>query len=125
VVILRDGGSNIENIQKSRETEGHGEIGNNLEKSNCKTKWCVESLEKVFDGCRGVFHTSAFSYPAGLSRYTLSFFLCLCLLVSLIKKFLFPFYFIYASSTSVLKTDSIINSRDKSSKSLVKQLVIG
>ncbi|KAM1296543.1 hypothetical protein ACFX2I_023370 [Malus domestica] len=32
----------------------------------------VESLSHAFDGCRGVFHTSAFVDPAGLSGYTKS-----------------------------------------------------
>ncbi|XP_061363203.1 cinnamoyl-CoA reductase-like SNL6 isoform X2 [Gastrolobium bilobum] len=32
----------------------------------------VNSLEKAFEGCRGVFHTSAFTDPAGLSGYTKS-----------------------------------------------------
>lgn len=30
----------------------------------------VESLSQAFHGCRGVFHTSAFTDPAGLSGYT-------------------------------------------------------
>lgn len=32
----------------------------------------VESLSQAFHGCRGVFHTSAFTDPAGLSGYTVS-----------------------------------------------------
>lgn len=32
----------------------------------------VESLSMAFQGCRGVFHTSAFVDPAGLSGYTVS-----------------------------------------------------
>lgn len=32
----------------------------------------VDGLEKAFQGCRGVFHTSAFTDPAGLSGYTVS-----------------------------------------------------
>ncbi|XP_027359015.1 cinnamoyl-CoA reductase-like SNL6 [Abrus precatorius] len=32
----------------------------------------VDGLEKAFEGCRGVFHTSAFTDPAGLSGYTKS-----------------------------------------------------
>ncbi|KAJ1416515.1 hypothetical protein SESBI_17298 [Sesbania bispinosa] len=32
----------------------------------------VDSLQKAFEGCRGVFHTSAFTDPAGLSGYTKS-----------------------------------------------------
>jgi len=30
----------------------------------------IDGLEKAFQGCRGVFHTSAFTDPAGLSGYT-------------------------------------------------------
>lgn len=30
----------------------------------------IESLRIAFEGCRGVFHTSAFTDPAGLSGYT-------------------------------------------------------
>lgn len=32
----------------------------------------IDSLEKAFEGCGGVFHTSAFTDPAGLSGYTVS-----------------------------------------------------
>jgi hypothetical protein len=32
----------------------------------------IESLQEAFQGCRGVFHTSAFIDPAGLSGYTVS-----------------------------------------------------
>lgn len=32
----------------------------------------IESLRVAFEGCRGVFHTSAFTDPAGLSGYTKS-----------------------------------------------------
>lgn len=42
----------------------------------------VDSLEKAFEGCCGVFHTSAFTDPAGLSGYTVS----LSLSLSLVKK---------------------------------------
>lgn len=46
----------------------------------------VESLEKAFEGCRGVFHTSAFTDPAGLSGYTVSLFLSfsLCVFIHLL-----------------------------------------
>lgn len=30
----------------------------------------IQSLRSAFEGCRGVFHTSAFTDPAGLSGYT-------------------------------------------------------
>lgn len=32
----------------------------------------IESLSEAFQGCRGVFHTSAFTDPAGISGYTVS-----------------------------------------------------
>ncbi|BAU01519.1 hypothetical protein VIGAN_11076900 [Vigna angularis var. angularis] len=32
----------------------------------------IDGLEKAFQGCGGVFHTSAFTDPAGLSGYTKS-----------------------------------------------------
>lgn len=35
----------------------------------------VESLSQAFQGCRGVFHTSGYTDPAGLSGYTVSPFL--------------------------------------------------
>lgn len=40
----------------------------------------VESLRQSFEGCHGVFHTSAFTDPAGLSGYTvsLSIYLSVC-----------------------------------------------
>lgn len=33
----------------------------------------TESLIKAFDGCAGVFHTSAFVDPAGVSGYSVCF----------------------------------------------------
>jgi len=30
----------------------------------------IDGLQKAFEGCRGLFHTSAFTDPAGLSGYT-------------------------------------------------------
>ena len=49
----------------------------------------VDGLEKAFQGCRGVFHTSAFTDPAGLSVYTVSnytFFLFLIQIFSELTK---------------------------------------
>jgi len=57
--------------------ERHEEMRNNLEIIIAKLN-DVDSLEKAFEGCRGIFHTSAFTDPAGLSGYTVSFFLSLC-----------------------------------------------
>jgi hypothetical protein len=53
--------------------ERYGEIRNNLEIIIAKLS-DVDSLEKAFEGCHGVFHTSAFTDPAGLSGYTVSVF---------------------------------------------------
>lgn len=36
----------------------------------------VESLEAAMEGCRGVFHTTGFIDPAGLSGYSVSLFQC-------------------------------------------------
>jgi len=60
--------------------ERHEEMRNNLEIIIAKLN-DVDSLEKAFEGCRGIFHTSAFTDPAGLSGYTVSFFLCAWLFV--------------------------------------------
>lgn len=57
-------------IEKFREI-GHEEMRNNLEIIIAKLN-DVDSLEKAFEGCRGIFHTSAFTDPAGLSGYTKS-----------------------------------------------------
>ena len=32
----------------------------------------IQGLMEAFDGCRGVFHTSAFADPAGISGYSVS-----------------------------------------------------
>ncbi|WJX13821.1 hypothetical protein P8452_04169 [Trifolium repens] len=63
---------NPEDIEKLREIERYGEMrNNNLEIIVAKLS-DVDSLEKAFEGCHGVFHTSAFTDPAGLSGYTKS-----------------------------------------------------
>lgn len=33
----------------------------------------IQGLMEAFDGCCGVFHTSSFADPAGLSGYSVSF----------------------------------------------------
>jgi uncharacterized protein YbjT (DUF2867 family) len=61
--------------------ERYGEMrNNNLEIIVAKLS-DVDSLEKAFEGCHGVFHTSAFTDPAGLSGYTVSVFVCLILII--------------------------------------------
>ncbi|KAG4911484.1 Cinnamoyl-CoA reductase-like SNL6 [Glycine max] len=65
---------NPEDIEKLREMERRGEVRateGNLEVIMAKLT-DVDGLEKAFQGCRGVFHTSAFTDPAGLSGYTKS-----------------------------------------------------
>lgn len=64
----------------------HEEMRNNLEILIAKLN-DVDSLVKAFEGCRGIFHTSAFTDPAGLSGYTVSFFLCVCLVNYLLSFF--------------------------------------
>ena len=49
----------------------------------------IGSLEKAFEGCRGVFHTTAFTDPAGLSGYTVSLSLSLS---SFVPKYVSPNY---------------------------------
>ena len=57
-----------------REMETSGEmrtISNNVSAVMAKLTE-VESLAEAFQGCRGVFHTSSFTDPAGLSGYSVS-----------------------------------------------------
>ncbi|XVF14093.1 hypothetical protein REPUB_Repub09cG0027600 [Reevesia pubescens] len=66
---------NQEDVEKLREMEISGEI-----LMACKNKISVvmakpteiQGLLEAFDGCRGVFHTSAFADPAGISGYSKS-----------------------------------------------------
>ncbi|CAK8533642.1 unnamed protein product [Lathyrus sativus] len=60
---------NPDEIEKLREMERYEE--SNLEIIMAKLS-DVDSLVKAFEGCCGVFHTSAFTDPAGLSGYTKS-----------------------------------------------------
>ncbi|KAK7266086.1 hypothetical protein RIF29_18726 [Crotalaria pallida] len=66
---------NPEDIEKLREMVMCGEIKTttmcNYEAVMAKLT-DVDSLEKAFEDCRGVFHTAAFTDPAGLSGYTKS-----------------------------------------------------
>ena len=49
-----------------------------------------ESLRRAFDGCAGVFHTSAFVDPGGISGYTVSSTASLFFLLTSISRFFFP-----------------------------------
>lgn len=63
---------NEEDMEKLREMETSGEMGS--ARSNFSAVVAklgdVQSLCEAFEGCAGVFHTSAFADPAGLSGYT-------------------------------------------------------
>lgn len=95
---------NADEIEKLREMERYEE--SNLEIIMAKLS-DVDSLVKAFEGCLGVFHTSAFTDPAGLSGYTVSFFLCVCFI------FVCMLYRCFK------------NQLDKSTRLLVKLLVTG
>lgn len=66
--------NNAEDVQKLREMERSGEM------MACTNKISVvmakpteiQGLMEAFDGCRGVFHTSAFADPGGISGYSVS-----------------------------------------------------
>ncbi|KAB2011598.1 hypothetical protein ES319_D09G031000v1 [Gossypium barbadense] len=66
--------ANQEDVEKLREMEISGEM------MGCKSKISVvmaksneiQGLMEAFDGCCGVFHTSSFADPAGLSGYSKS-----------------------------------------------------
>lgn len=60
---------NPEEMEKVKEIEKSGE--GKLEAIMAKLT-DIDGLQKAFEGCRGVFHTSAFTDPAGLSGYTKS-----------------------------------------------------
>lgn len=63
-----------EDMEKLREMETSGEMGS--ARSNFSAVVAklgdVQSLCEAFEGCAGVFHTSAFADPAGISGYTVS-----------------------------------------------------
>ncbi|KDP45331.1 hypothetical protein JCGZ_09580 [Jatropha curcas] len=61
-----------EDMEKLRELETCGEMraSNSSIKAVMANLTEIESLMEAFEGCRGVFHTSAFADPAGLSGYT-------------------------------------------------------
>ncbi|KAI4350688.1 hypothetical protein L6164_005118 [Bauhinia variegata] len=65
---------NPEDVDKLREMETSGEMrtrDKSIQVVMAKLN-DINSLEQAFEGCRGVFHTSAFTDPAGLSGYTKS-----------------------------------------------------
>ncbi|KAL1318879.1 hypothetical protein HN51_071166 [Arachis hypogaea] len=62
---------NPEDIEKVREMKESREGNGKLEVVMGKLS-DVDSLLNAFEGCHGVFHTSAFTDPAGLSGYTKS-----------------------------------------------------
>ncbi|KAF2308523.1 hypothetical protein GH714_010323 [Hevea brasiliensis] len=68
------GGPQLEEVEKLRELEVSGEMRtiNNSIKAVVAKVTEIESLVEAFEGCRGVFHTAAFTDPAGLSGYTKS-----------------------------------------------------
>ncbi|KAJ8750342.1 hypothetical protein K2173_014257 [Erythroxylum novogranatense] len=63
---------NEEDMEKLRELEGSMEMrsGNRRFSAVLAKLTDVGSLSEAFEGCRGVFHTSAFTDPAGVSGYT-------------------------------------------------------
>ncbi|KAL6957401.1 hypothetical protein U1Q18_047653, partial [Sarracenia purpurea var. burkii] len=61
--------TNEEDGEKLRETELLGEMNSNISAVMASIA-DVQSLSEAFNGCRGVFHTSAFVDPAGLSGYS-------------------------------------------------------
>ncbi|XP_068303645.1 cinnamoyl-CoA reductase-like SNL6 [Pyrus communis] len=65
---------NQEDVEKLREMRTGGSTDDRISAVMAKLTDDddVESLSHAFDGCRGVFHTSAFVDPAGLSGYTKS-----------------------------------------------------
>ncbi|RLM93521.1 cinnamoyl-CoA reductase 2 [Panicum miliaceum] len=61
-----------EDMDKLREMEMFGEDGRDGVWTVMANVMDPESLRRAFDGCAGVFHTSAFVDPGGISGYTVS-----------------------------------------------------
>ena len=61
-----------EDVDKLREMEMFGEDGRDGVWTVMASVMDPESLRRAFDGCAGVFHTSAFVDPGGISGYTVS-----------------------------------------------------
>lgn len=57
-------------MDKLREMEMFGEDGRDGVWTVMANVMDPESLHRAFDGCAGVFHTSAFVDPGGMSGYT-------------------------------------------------------
>ena len=64
----------IEEVQKLGEMEDFALYSRNYNRLSCVMEkvgiYYIGSLCETFDGCYGVFHTSSFIDPHGLSRYT-------------------------------------------------------
>ncbi|XP_058088272.1 cinnamoyl-CoA reductase-like SNL6 [Magnolia sinica] len=61
---------NEDDLEKLREMEMFGERGHHRVSAVMVKLTELESLCEAFDGCRGVFHTSCFADPSGISGYT-------------------------------------------------------
>ena len=61
-----------EDLDKLREMEMFGEDGRDGVWTVMANVMEPDSLHRAFDGCTGVFHTSAFVDPGGMSGYTVS-----------------------------------------------------
>jgi hypothetical protein len=61
-----------EDLDKLREMEMFGEDGRDGVWTVMANVMDPESLHRAFDGCAGVFHTSGFVDPGGMSGYTVS-----------------------------------------------------
>ncbi|XP_015879069.2 cinnamoyl-CoA reductase-like SNL6 [Ziziphus jujuba] len=71
VRLLVDNPEDIENVREME--RGERRMSNDKAISAVMAKLTeTESLSEAFNGCRGVFHTSSFVDPAGLSGYTKS-----------------------------------------------------
>lgn len=80
---------NAEDKEKVSEMEADAETASfsNMITSVVSRLTEIDSLIKAFDGCAGVFHTSAFVDPAGVSGYSVCFifiFLCtMCMCITM------------------------------------------
>lgn len=52
----------------------------------------VESLSEAFQGCRGIFHTSSFIDPLGLSGYTVSLVILYIKIISYDLRIIFIYF---------------------------------
>ena len=79
-----------EDMDKLREMEMFREDGRDGVWTVMANVMDPESLRRAFDGCAGVFHTSAFVDPGGISGYTVSSTASLFFLLTSISRFFFP-----------------------------------